>query len=195
MDSDTPIWGEDRASDTAGYWYHLIVGHPVPRTFLRLSVFACSDADAAARLGSPPPRPAKDLALYNQLLDLSAPFLKLVLHGTQRSLGVRSTQHSWAVRHLAPPVVDPSSAAERLRLAFRRGLRRGPGRAMERLRYLWRWSLRRITLRHRDGMRWLRSFYWGHRGGRSPAVARPAVGVAVGRLLVLYVFLCTVFLM
>ena len=106
-------------SSLSTFWYHLVVGSPVPRTFLALDVFPSEEADAVHRLGAADRPTRRELAVYHQLLDLSSRFVVDVITATRGALGVR--------RHRRTPravTASAPSATERLRRLVRRFLRR-----------------------------------------------------------------------
>ena len=91
MDLDSPVLGDkDYDAVVAQHWYRLITGHPVPVSFLRCHVFPSSGLGAVAQAGpSSPQLHRAHLAVYQQMLDLSAPFVEQVIVLTQRTFGSR----------------------------------------------------------------------------------------------------------
>lgn len=127
MDIDTPVEGDDGfTADVACHWYHLIVGHAVPQTFLACTVFPSTSPDAPGRTG-PPERPhASHLSAYQQLLDMSAPFVEQVVVLTQRIFGAVERAHGRRRLELdggLPLPARPSGGWEWVRRLWRRGVR------------------------------------------------------------------------
>ena len=92
MDLDSPVLGDKDYNDVvAQHWYRLITGHPVPVSFLRCNVFPSSGLGAVAQpeAGLPPQLHRAHLSVYQQMLDLSAPFVEQVIVLTQRTFGSR----------------------------------------------------------------------------------------------------------
>lgn len=117
MDVDTPD-----GVDAPGYtelWYHLMVGHPVPRrvgprqlAFVDALIFPSMEVDAIARTARRPSVARPDLRRYYRVLDASKGFLITVLRRTQESFDVvrKSTFGARADPQVAAPIAECDAA-------------------------------------------------------------------------------------
>jgi hypothetical protein len=95
-------------------WYHLMVGHPVPRCvgdlrFVDALIFPSVEVDAASRVGRRPRVDPEDRQRYFVVLDGARKFVVDVLRGTQEVFGV--VRRSTFGARVDPLVVIPPAPA------------------------------------------------------------------------------------